>query len=190
MNIVIIGDSFSSDNCEGSWVEQVASKYNVVNLSQRGISEYRIYTIVKKNLSLINQSDILLLWHTNPDRIYLPDTVEYPTRTVSSHAHCDMVANDALSNSHWNKIAKIYYKNFYDKDMQEDLFSLVIEKIHRIVTCRMFDFSGFEISNPTHFIKSFHDMRNNFSGHINHFDLTGNSLIYQYINQGIEQCEC
>jgi hypothetical protein len=189
MNIIIVGDSFSSDDSKGSWIDLLEQKHNVTNLSQRGISEYRIYSIIKKNLSLINQSDILLVWHTNPDRIYIPNLVDYPTRSVSSHLNCDMVAGDVLCDSHWNKIAKIYYKHFFDREMQEDLFTLMIEKIHQIVTCKIFDFSGFNISNDTCSIKSFYELRQNFPGDINHLDLIGNLSVHKYIDQRIKQCE-
>jgi len=187
MNIVIVGDSFSSDNCKDSWVCLLEKNHTITNLSQRGISEYRIYNIIKQNLLLINQSDILLVWHTNPDRIYIPDDVDYPSRLIPSHPFCDMVASDALSDTDWNKIAQIYYKNFYNKDMQEDMFKLLIEKIHQIITTKVLDFSGFEIYNDQFFIKSFSDLRFNHSGNINHLNLLGNLYVFNYIEQRIKE---
>jgi hypothetical protein len=189
MNIVIVGDSFSSDNCNGSWINLLEKNHTVTNLSQRGISQYRIYTIIKQNLLLINQSDVLLVWHTNSDRIYIPDGVDYPTRLISSHSCCDMIANDALNNSDWKKIAHTYYKNFYDKDMQEDISRLLIDKIHQVVRSKILDFSGFDIFHDYHFIKSFHNVRLEFPGNINHLNLVGNSRVFEYINQGVKPCE-
>jgi hypothetical protein len=188
MKIIIVGDSFSSDNCNSSWVNQLEKNYTVTNLSYRGISEYRIYTIVKQNLSLINQADILLVWHTNPDRIYIPDNVEYPARIIASHPHCDMVANDVLSDRHWGKIAQTYYKNFHDENMQQDIFELLIQQIHQIVTVKILDFSGFELANNQFFIKSFSDLRLTCPGNINHLDLIGNSHVFNYIDREIKKC--
>jgi len=189
MNIIIVGDSFSCDNCDGSWIAQLEKTHTVTNLSCRGISEYRIYTIIKQNLLLINQSDILLIWHTNPDRIYIPDGVEYPSRAISTHPHCDMVASDVLSDQRWERIAQTYYKNFYDESMQEEIFKLLIQQIHQIVTVKILDFSGFELHNDQLLIKSISDLRLKYPGNVNHLDLTGNFHVFKHVEQEIKKCE-
>jgi hypothetical protein len=50
MNLAIIGDSFSSDITSGSWIGLLANSYKLQNYSLRGITHYRIFDIIPRNL--------------------------------------------------------------------------------------------------------------------------------------------
>ena len=185
MKIASVGDSFSISDHADSWVSQIAKTHTVLNFSQRGISEYRLYTIVKDHLAEIVASDRLILFHTNPDRVFIPDTVKYPPRNLPSHPHSDMVANDSLSNRSWHNIAETYYRYFFDSSMQLDFYDLLINDIVNLTSSiPTIHCTGFDItSSRATLIHSFFNTLLTSPGDINHFDAQGNSLVYNYIGQ-------
>lgn len=181
MKIAILGDSFSSDTDPDSWISLLNTDHDIYNFSQRGISEYRIYKILKENISTINQYDKLILWHTNPYRIYISDDVDLPTRELSSHSTADMVAEDVLNIPGWDKIAKIYYKYFFDKEQSKLFFDLLCIKLREIVSIPVIECTGFDTDDSL--IKSFYKQRTQYRGNINHMNIEGNKLVYKWINE-------
>lgn len=184
MNLFVVGDSFSADESTHSWVTLLSRHGELSNASQRGISEYRIFRTIKEHLEVINQKDVLIIFHTNPSRVYIPDGVAYPSRSLASHPNCDMVANDALASSSWQNIANMYYKNFYDDQLQQELFNFIIKEIRCMVKIKILDCSGFETAKEAQ-IKSFADIRKQFPGDINHLDIIGNEMVYNSIWKSI-----
>lgn len=187
MNIAIIGDSFACDYSEGSWISLLMQDHNITNYSARGISEYRLYKMLMSDYEQIQKADCVIVFHTNPDRVYIPSGVDYPTRKLDSHPHADMVANDILSNARWAKNAEVYYKNFYDQDLQDTLYDFLVEDIaqalsnQKTIMC-----SGFALeSYPA--IYSFASVREKHPGDINHLDINGNLAVYNYIKKNIEE---
>lgn len=181
MKISIIGDSFSSDTCDHSWIKLLSEKYEIDNFSQRGISEYRILKILEKNLETIKNSDVVIIFHTNADRIYVPDLTDYPRRRLDTHQHCDMLASDAFSMPAWAAIADVYYRNFFDFEFQQHIFSCTMQKIINVVEAKnkVIHCSGFECN--TNKIYSFAQLRDTNPGIINHFDIDGNLQVFNYI---------
>lgn len=176
MKVAVFGDSFAANDGDLSWTSLLSNEFSVDNFADRGISEYRIYkTIMNQN---INAYDRVVIFHTNPDRIFVPDHVDHPSRQLHSHPHCDMLVNDSFDKSSWRGIAECYYKNFYDQDFQLDLFKLLIEKISSLCP-RAVHCSGFDLS--TYNIKSFDYLLKSNPGKINHLDVAGNKEVYQYV---------
>ena len=112
MKIAIVGDSFSSDSDSGSWITLLEKNHQVINFSQRGISQYKILQIINQNLDILQSVDKVIVWYTNPDRIYVNQDVDYPTRLNSTHKFADMVASDILNKKEWKNIAETYYRFF------------------------------------------------------------------------------
>jgi len=182
MNLVIVGDSFSSDENTTSWVTKLSNDHSIINLSRRGISEYRIYKIVKDNLSLINNCDCLILWHTNPDRIYVNDEISFPTRSIKTHPVADLVANDSLSSNdlYWRNTVENYYKTFFDIDQQTLYHHLLIKEMRNLLMNKhVLEYTGFQLTVDN--VRSFFDTRVSNPGNINHFDIIGNQLIFEQI---------
>jgi len=179
MNIAILGDSFSSDTDTDSWVTLLGKNHNVCNFSQRGISQFRIYKIFLSNIEFINSCDRLILWDTNPYRIYLNDNVDYPTRDLTSHPYADMITSDVMIHKEWSKIAKTYYKYFFDEEQQDTFSKLLINEMLGLIRIPVVRCTGFDINNPG--VKSFFDIKQQHNGTINHMDATGNKLVLEYI---------
>jgi hypothetical protein len=176
----IVGDSFSSDQSSESWVTLLTQHGKVTNLSQRGISEFRIFRIIEENLADINCADTMIVCHTNPSRIYIPDGIPYPSRSLATHSTCDMVASDAMVSGEWQDIARIYYKNFYDDYLQKKLFDFIFQEIHLMVKIPILDCSGFDLVGNADII-SFADTWQQHPGNINHLDAEGNRMVYRQI---------
>lgn len=129
MKIAILGDSFSSDEGSSSWINLLSQEHELTNFSQRGICQFKLYEIILKNLTFLQSVDRVIIWYTNPDRIYINKGVDYPTRYESTHVFSDMVANDVLSkNNHWSDIASTYYRYFYNQDLQDFISNSIIQK--------------------------------------------------------------
>lgn len=184
LNISIIGDSFSSDTGPDSWVSMLTDIHNVTNYSQRGISEYRLYNNIIKNIEEISKTDVIIVFHTNPDRVFVPDRVIFHSRTLSTHTHCDMIAENALTDKHWKNIAKEYYTYFFDQSQQNCFYQLLVEKMNNLNLKQIIHCSGFDINIPFNslHIKSFNDVMISNPGNINHLDLMGNQIVYNYVN--------
>jgi len=188
LNISIIGDSFSSDMNAGSWVSMLANIHNVTNYSQRGISEYRLYHNITKNIEEIAQADAIIIFHTNPDRIFVPDRVTFHSRTLSTHTYCDMIAENALTDKHWKNIAKEYYTYFFDQTQQNCFYQVLVEKINNLNFKKIIHCSGFDIGIQFDSlrIQSFNDVMISNPGNINHLDLVGNQIVYNYVNSQLD----
>jgi hypothetical protein len=178
--LAVIGDSFSSDHGPGSWLDLLTNTHTIVNYSQRGISEYRLWKNIVENLTDIMCSDVVIVFHTNPDRVWINDGVDFPTRRLSSHHCADLVCADSLDSNDrgWQQIAKNYYKYFHDSQQQRMLYDHLRSSIggllHRVPLIEM---SGFRVEN----VVSIHDIWASHPGKINHLDETGNSLVYDIV---------
>lgn len=183
MNLAVIGDSFSSDASTGSWVNLLGSIHSLQNYSLRGISQYRIFNTITKNLEDINKADAIVIWHTNPDRVYVNDEVKFPTRELQLHPCADLVASDSLNSKDksWQDVSKIYYKVFYNQEQQIVYYQLMLEKIKSMLSNRIvIHCSGFDLHDPE--VKSFKYLLETHPGPVNHFDLEGNQIVADYLN--------
>jgi len=183
MKLVVIGDSFSSDTNPGSWLDLLSSSYSLQNYSLRGISQYRIFDIITKNLTDINKADAVVIWHTNPDRVYVNDGVKFPTRELQLHPCADLVASDSLSSKDksWQDVSKTYYKVFYNQEQQLVYYQLMLEKIKSMLFNRkVIHCSGFTLEDSV--VQSFNHLLSTNPGTINHFDLVGNQIVADYLN--------
>ena len=93
----------------------------------------------------------------------------------------DMVANDALTDEHWKKIATCYYRYFYDQYQQNCVYQLLIEKIDQLIATQKIHCSGFNVECDAVPIKLFNQVRVDCPGTINHLNSTGNQLVYNYL---------
>jgi hypothetical protein len=184
LTISIVGDSFSSDSGELSWITMLSENYNIKNFSQRGISQYRLHTLVTQNLQALIESNFVIIFHTNPDRVYVPDHVEFSARKLTSHTHCDLVATTALQDPTFKYTADSYYRCFFDEAQQNLFYNLLVKDIQQL-TCNVktVHCSGFE----TGIVKSFDQLLKQHRGATNHYDKTGNCLVYNYICDQINE---
>ena len=184
MKLAVVGDSFSSDTAIGSWPEILSRSHEVTNYSLRSISQYRILDILTKNLPELLTADAIIIFHTNPDRVYVNDEVQFPTRKIVLHRYADLVAADSLESSDntWRDITKTYYKVFYNQEQQMVYYNLILEKIKTmLIEKKVIHLTGFPLVD-LYQIKSFAYLLDTNPGTINHYDLLGNQEIANYIN--------
>ena len=187
-NIIIIGDSFAVDGGNDSWITKLSQNNTIKNFSQRGISQYRLFNHVVDNLEEIAKADNVIIFHTNMDRIFVPDHVVFQSRQLNTHTQMDMVANDAFQDKDWKHIAGVYYKYFYDQDQQNCVYQLLIEKIDKLIPVNKIHCSGFDINLrfESLSIKSFAQLRTAHPGNINHLNSNGNQIVYNYLEKLIQ----
>ena len=177
--ICVIGDSFACDAEPHGWPGHLCRHGTIENFSQRGISQFRLYTLILDNLEIISTCDHVVVFHTNRDRVYVPDHVDYPTRRAASHPHCDMVAADSLEGD-WQDRARCYYRHFYDQRLQQTLHDLLVQRIQDLLP-QARHFSGFDLQG----IDSVHDIWKQHPGHVNHMNRQGNQLVYEKIQASL-----
>jgi hypothetical protein len=174
--IWIFGDSFSTNNSKSSWTKQLG--YPTDKISHNGISEYRILQNIKA--ANIQFNDTVIVCHTNPHRVYIPDHISYPARHEQSHKQCDLVISDSMNRSClWKFISKIYFKYFFDEQHSNEIHNLIILQQMNILkskTDKIIEVSGFE-GQPN----SFHDVYESNPGGINHMNALGNEIVAQRI---------
>lgn len=182
--IWIIGDSFSTDMSSDSWIKKLSGEYIVNNISENGISEYRIYRKFLDVRDIFRPDDIVIFCHTNPFRIFLPDRISYPTRSKKSHPKCDLVIGDALDNGwFWKLLTTLYLKYFFDEDQCYSQFDLMVNEMDRITQlkgCHVIHITGFQERDN---IISIKDIFETHRGKINHMNDMGNSLVAERISK-------
>lgn len=184
MKLAIVGDSFSCDNGPGSWISLLSSGHKIKNYSQRGISQFRLYKIVQQNLQNLLENDLIILCHTNPDRVYINDLIEFPTRYLSSHPTADLVASDALAikDKSWNHIIQCHYKIFHCDEQQTMLYNAAVNEIITLLMSRpLLHLSGFPTKDNR--ITSLSHLLSREQGSINHMSLEGNALVANFIQE-------
>jgi len=181
--LLIIGDSFAADWSSKSnslgWVNKLESDYDVTNLAQAGVSEYKLYL----QLQSVNPKnyDHIIVSHTSAYRIPIE---EHPIHKGDSlHNNCDIIFSDVKEHLD-NPIMKTAY-DFYSEIFYADYFcfvnDLIFDKIYK------------EIPSATHitFFDSFYsdkvikfeDIFLNHRGNTNHLTDVGNEYIYNSIKK-------
>jgi hypothetical protein len=188
-NILVAGDSFAAVwpfPCKG-WVNFLAEKYQVTNIAQPGVGEYKIY----KQLESINVNsfDIVIVSHTSPSRIH---TRCHPLHTDGFHKNCDLIYTDL--ESRWTfpgtkiDVAKKWFEYFYDDDYQIDIYNFLREKIFNLIKIPYISLSHISIVKelsiePTHL--DFSNVWKHHRGTSNHYDEIGNKFVFDKVDQYI-----
>jgi len=177
--ILITGDSFAADwtkkhNGVG-WVNMLCNDFEVTNIAQAGVSEYKIY---KQLLSQdITDYDHVLISHTSPYRIPI---LEHPIHSNDIlHKDCDLIYNDIKEHVE-NPIAKIavdFYENFYDIDYACFVHELIIKEINHKYK-NLLNITFFSANKNMY---NFEDIFLKNKGLINHMNHNGNEIIYNKI---------
>ncbi len=189
MKILICGDSFSADwtkKYEGiGWPNMLEQKFEVMNLSQAGCSEYKIY------LQLcsvdLQKYDVFLISHTSPNRIYVK---KHPVHSNDPlHNNSDLIYQDILEHSKTNKsLSSIvdFYENYFDLEYFKFTHGLICQEIEKMLydqgkptlhlTHQPWN-DLYQFSNMLQFENLFKSNK----GLMNHYDFEGNTFVYNEI---------
>lgn len=180
----IIGDSFSTGTSSESWTTIISNNRDTVRLSKNGISEYRIFKIFQDNKDKFSAGDQIIICHTNPFRIFLPNGISYPSRSKSSHTECDLVIGDAINNGlYWKILTHLFVGYFFDEEYYNTQFDLMVSEIDReskLKDCKIIHMTGFQSRGP---IISIKDIFEKYPGDINHLSVEGNILVAERISK-------
>lgn len=188
--ILIFGDSFSADwtvkypNQQG-WPNMLAEIFDITNVAQAGVSEYKIYQQVMTRSDL-GQHDLFLISHTSP---YRSVTRRHPVHAQDPlHKDADLIMSDiAYHTKCWKNIlnfslkaADSYFSYHYDAEYHETTYRLFRQSINsllpqdRVIVCN--NFITPTRHNEKHFC-NFGTIQKQHPGLMNHVSLDGNRLI-------------
>jgi hypothetical protein len=187
--LLIAGDSFAADwtkkykNILG-WVNMLENDYDVTNVAQAGVSEYKIY----KQLENINISkfDYIIISHTSAYRIPIE---EHPIHKGDLlHDNCDIIYSDIkeyLDNPILN-IANEFYNHIFYPDYFIFINGLIFNEIKKL--CNDSIHITFFDSFYDDVLKCENIFLNN-KGNINHMSQKGNDIIYKKIKKILNEKE-
>jgi hypothetical protein len=178
--ILLIGDSFSSNNTDNSWVSQI-DNCTIDNLSSNGSSEYRI---VKKLMSTcVSEYDFVIIVHTSPNRIYLTDN---PLHTNSpTHSQCDLIYQDVKSAdpTMFTNNVSWWFENIFDLEYARDIHKILIETSMLLLKdVPSLHLTFFDLDNILN-LNNLHYIWKKYPGNINHLSSNGNIKVAEFINK-------
>lgn len=189
--ILIAGDSFSCvwPNRGEGWSVLLSNEYNITNVSQAGVGEYKIFKQVKS--ANLTDFDLIIVSHTSPSRIH---TNNHPIHKSGFHKDCDLIYNDLENRFSWfNKnleVSKKWFEFHYDDEYQIDIYRLIREKINSLININYISITHTGISSSLSFEKNNIDFSNIWEsnrGYVNHYSDHGNKLVYKKIKSEIEK---
>jgi len=194
-NILILGDSYAADwsvkyAAYPGWPTLVANTFNVTNMAQAGISEYKIYKQLQ-SVTDVTQFDAVVISHTSPYRIH---TRNHPIHATDKlHKNADLMISDI--GFHANKIsnilnkslhtAKNFFNYHYDPEYQEDIYQLIRTNINQnlkgtnllTLTHRLIDPKFVTEKN----VLDFSSIITQEPGKVNHLSELGNKIVYEMV---------
>jgi hypothetical protein len=188
--LLIAGDSFAADwskkyNGVSGWVNMLESDYDVTNIAEAGVSEYKIYKQLEK--IDITKFDHVIVSHTSAYRIPI---VEHPIhKNDLLHNNCDIIYSDAEEHIE-NDIMKIaidFYGNIFHSEYFCFINDLIFKEIQKI-TPNAFHITFFDNFYDSSVLK-FEDIFLSHKGNVNHLDEKGNSLFYNMIKNILNEKE-
>jgi lysophospholipase L1-like esterase len=190
--ILILGDSFSADWTvkypdQIGWPNMLSKDFDVVNCSQAGVSEYKIW---KQLLSQeLKQYSHIIISHTSPYRIPVETNPLHKNDIL--HSACDFIYEDVKESNDPNLNVVIeYFEKYFDMEYARFVHQLIIDKeisylqsfSENILHLNRFTETDLSVKNVINFNTLFKKHR----GLINHFTIKGNKQMYQDIKNWIQ----
>jgi hypothetical protein len=199
MKILVAGDSFAADwsvkHPQGlGWPNLLAQQFDVTNVAQAGVGEYKI---LKQIISAgnLNNYDWIIVSHTIPYRVH---TRKHPVHYNDAlHHNADLIYTDVEYHSCtvreiFNRplrTAMNWFNWHFDLDYQETVYELVRDQVNRLVA----PVKNLVIDNSLvdrRFVKEqlvidIEEIKKKNPGLINHLSEHGNQLVYNQILNAI-----
>jgi hypothetical protein len=176
MEIFLFGDSFSA-NVKG-WPSMLGQ--TIINSSQNGIGEYKIYKMVMQKKALNK-----IICHTSPWRIHTP---VHPIHNKNSERpNNDFLLSDINYHSRHNdemKIVKQYWKRYYDQQFQIDIYNLILDKLLSLKNTIHITFH--DPDDTERIQNNFNHIWKNYPGNLNHLSIEGNQIVAEQIKRLIK----
>ena len=166
MKILIIGDSFAAkyNSAYPGWSELLEKEYQVTNLAQAGVSEYKILKQVES--VDVNSFDCAIVSHTSPYRIH---TAYHPLHTEGLHKHCDFIYEDIRGRL---PDVEKFFTEYFDLEYAKTVYNLLKQQISKnLQSIRTIDTEDLDL------LKLF----NTHPGEVQHLSASANETFYQRI---------
>lgn len=185
MKLLVAGDSFAAEwPGSNGWPKLLKKDYEVTNVAQAGVSEYKILKQLQ-NVTL-DDYDVFIVSHTSPSRVHTPT---HPLPRTDLHKDCDLIYSDIenrfdLFNPSL-RAAKGYFQHHFDDHYYQTIYSLLRKEIYTLLTKRKYlSLSHIEIAK--YFIwednhLDFTDFWQANKGKENHYNEEGNQKICKII---------
>lgn len=194
MKILVIGDSFAADwtvKYKGiGWTNLLADQYDVTNLAQAGVSEYKIYKQIL-SISDVSAFDLIIVSHTSPYRIH---TKQHPIHTGDLlHNNADLIYNDIDYHVHtlrgyFNRALRSavgFFVHHNDEEYQETVYMLFRDRINQLIgKTKCLVISNLPIDKKfckEKIVLNIRDIQQKYPGLMNHMSDEGNQLVYQKV---------
>jgi hypothetical protein len=135
--ILVCGDSFSADwrkrypDSQG-WPTLLESSFEIINRSQAGCSEYRIF--LQLTYESFKNFDAVVISHTSPYRLYVKENPIY--KNDSLRGDSDFIYSDILDKlKDFPELQSVadYFEHWADLEHAKFVHSLTCEKITSII---------------------------------------------------------
>jgi len=189
LKILISGDSFAVDyrmvdpQAQG-WTNALAEQYEITNIAQAGVSEYKI---VKQLESVdVGAFDYVIVTHTSPYRVHIK---EHPVHANSVlHKHCDLLYSDLEKSRQVSDpvvgAALDYFKYVFDVDYYNDIYLMMLDQINSITyrnTTLHLTFFDNQMDYPFDNFINASDIFKEYPGNTNHLSARGNLKVVEKI---------
>jgi hypothetical protein len=184
--ILISGDSFAADwtkKYDGQgWVNMLENDYDVTNIAQAGVSEYKIYKQIK-NINY-NDYDKIIISHTSAYRI--PVEVHPIHSKDILHHNCDFIYSDVKEHKNDPEVKCIIdlYEKHFHFDYAIFVHELILKEIKQLCP------NAINITFFNSFNKDSIQLEDIFlenKGNMNHLNKKGNKIIYNKIKKLIDE---
>jgi len=189
MRILVAGDSFAAQwPGNNGWVKLLAKEFDVTNVAQAGVSEYKILKQLKQEN--IDDYDCIIVSHTSPSRVHTPS---HPLHKHGLHKDCDLLYNDIDRTSFFNRslsAAKGYFKYHYDDQYHCDIYHLLRKEINNILATKNYismshiDIAKLFIVEDKHI--DFSEFWKENKGKENHYSKEGNQKLCNIIVDAVK----
>jgi hypothetical protein len=184
--ILISGDSFAADwtkKYDGQgWVNMLENDYDVTNIAQAGVSEYKIYKQIK-NINYYDYDEIIIS-HTSAYRI--PVEVHPIHSKDILHYNCDFIYSDIKEHKNNTEIKCVVdlYEKYFHIDYALFIHDLIVKEINELCP------NAINITFFNSFNKNAIQLEDIFlenKGTMNHLNEKGNKIIYNKIKKLIDE---
>ena len=191
MKILILGDSFAADwsvvdiPYQG-WPNLLSKKYEVSNLAQAGVSQYKILEQAKS--TDLSQFDVIIVCFTDDFRLFVP---KHPIHHKSElHNNCDLLFSDLQYHVKKLKyifnvklwVSYLWYGYSFNSNYYQTISNLIKKEIKtKLNAANALVITDEELEIRQHFISE--------SGVVNHLNENANKLIFDKINRRISDAQ-
>jgi hypothetical protein len=198
VKILICGNSHTVDFTVKNpglvgWVNWLAERYTVTNLSQAGVGEYKILKQIES--TNLKKYDAVIVSHSSPNRIHCQ---QHPVHHNSVlHRNADLIYSDVTAYNNINDcaLAQKFFERYFDLDHAQDIHRLVcMEMLNHLGQCpelSQFHIVDFYKKNPLNFLPAFNigpiaKKYNGGSDSANHLTAEGHLAMFSTIEDWIK----